>query len=68
MATLRRLVSASGERVELRLAKRAPDIPAPADLVEHGRRLADVLLLADAVPVRQPRSRDLDGPRILSTP
>jgi transcriptional regulator with XRE-family HTH domain len=67
MATLRRLISASGERLELRLAERAPAIPPPADLVEHGQRLVDVLLLADAVPVSRRRSRELDGPRIAST-
>jgi transcriptional regulator with XRE-family HTH domain len=68
MRTLRRLVAAAGERLEVRLAERAPEVPVPEDAVEHGRRLVDVLLLADGVPTRQRRARDLDGPRILSTP
>jgi hypothetical protein len=63
--TLRRLVAAAGEQLELRLACPAPEIPPPADLHEHGRRLVDVLLLADAVGHR-PR-RPLAFPRIDST-
>jgi transcriptional regulator with XRE-family HTH domain len=63
--TLRRLVAASGERLELRLAPSDADLPPPADLHEHGTRLVDVLLLADAVGHR-PRS-PLSFPRISST-
>lgn len=47
--TLRRLLAAAGEHLELRLAADPPDIPPPADPEEHGERLVDVLLLADAI-------------------
>ena len=66
--TLRRLISATGERLDLRLATRAPDIPPPTDRAEHGRRLVDVLLLADAVgPTARPNRRGPVFPRIDST-
>jgi transcriptional regulator with XRE-family HTH domain len=63
--TLRRLVEAGGER--LLLDARAPhsDLPPPADVGEHARRLLDVLSLADAVPAR-PRSSTLRAPRLTS--
>lgn len=61
-ATLRRLVRAAGEQLELRLARIPPDIPPPVSLEEHGRRLVDVLLLADAIPHR--RRPPLAFPRI----
>jgi transcriptional regulator with XRE-family HTH domain len=47
--TLRRLLAAAGERLDLRLAPSMPAIPPPADPEEHGERLLDVLLLADAI-------------------
>ena len=47
--TLRRLVAAAGGRLELRLADELPDIPPPTSFAEHGERLVDVLLLADAI-------------------
>ena len=47
--TLRRLLAAAGERLDLRLAPSLPAIPPPADPEEHGERLLDVLLLADAI-------------------
>ena len=47
--TLRRLVAAAGERLELRLAAEPPDIPPPANSEDHAARLVDVLLLADAI-------------------
>ena len=50
--TLRRLLAAAGERLQLALAPTVPDVPPPVDAAEHGRRLVDVLLLADAVPHR----------------
>ena len=62
--TLRRLLAAAAERLELRLAPTVAEIPPPADPEEHGRRLVDVLLLADAVGHR-PR-RPLSFPRIAS--
>lgn len=63
--TLRRLVTATGARLELRLAVELPDVPPPVDAVEHGERLVDVLLLADAIGHR-PRTK-LAFPRIDST-
>ena len=51
-ATLRRLLAAAGERLVLDLAVPGSDLPPPADPAEHGARLVDVLLLADAVPHR----------------
>ena len=64
--TLRRLVEAGGERllIDARLAADGP--PPAADLVEHGRRLVDVLLLADAIPTRR-RSPVLHAPRLVSS-
>lgn len=50
--TLRRLVAATGERLDLGLTPVTSAVPPPADLVEHGARLVDVLLLADAIPHR----------------
>ncbi len=64
--TLRRLVEAGGERLVLH-AGLADDGPPPAaDAAEHGRRLVDVLLLADAIPAR-PRSTRLRAPRLVSS-
>lgn len=66
-ATLRRLLAAAGERLDLRLAPTPPELPPPADLAEHGARLVDVLLLADAVPGRPAaRSAEVDMPRLVS--
>ena len=59
--TLRGLITAAGERLELRLASEPPQIPPPSSPEEHATRLVDVLLLADAVghggraPVTFPR-------------
>lgn len=47
--TLRRLITAAGDRLELRLASQPPDIPPPSSPEEHAARLVDVLLFADAV-------------------
>lgn len=63
--TLKRILSAAGERLELRLSSPTPSIPPPADLREHGERLVDVLLLADAVGPRPVPA--LAFPRIAST-
>lgn len=63
--TLRRLIAAGGERLVVG-TEPAPDGPPPAaDDEERGRRLVDVLLLADAIPSR-PRSLLLQAPRIVS--
>ncbi len=64
--TLRRLVEAGGGRLRIDAAVASSDLPPPADLEEHARRLADVLSLADAIPVRR-RARNLDAPRMVST-
>ena len=47
--TLRRLVAAAGSRLELRLGDEPSEIPPPTSPLEHGERLVDVLLLADAI-------------------
>jgi transcriptional regulator with XRE-family HTH domain len=48
--TLRRLVAATGERLDLGLTAETSAVPPPRDLAEHAARLVDVLLLADAIP------------------
>jgi transcriptional regulator with XRE-family HTH domain len=63
--TLRKLVEAGGERLHLAAVRAGPDLPPPADVFEHARRLLDVLTLADAIPVR-PRRPVLVAPRIVS--
>ncbi len=63
--TLRRLVEAGGERLVLAAQLPTSDLPPPADVEEHARRLLDVLSLADAIPVRR-RSPVLEAPRIVS--
>ena len=64
--TLERLIEASGERLRIS-AEVGTDRPPPArDAIEHGRRLVDVLLLADAIPVRR-RTRAWGAPRLVST-
>jgi len=63
--TLRRLVEAAGERLELDAVPTTPDLRPPSDPAEHGRRLIDVLSLADAVPARR-RSPTLHAPRLVS--
>jgi uncharacterized protein len=64
--TLERLVHAAGEhlRIGAEVAKGGP--PPARDPAEHARRLVDVLLLADAIPVR-PRPRALRAPRLVSS-
>lgn len=65
IGTLRRLVGAAGERLVLD-ARAVPDgIGPPIGPEEHGRRLLDVLSLADAVPAR-PRDPVLRAPRLTS--
>lgn len=66
VSTLRRLVAAAGGRLDLRVASvgAADGGGHDFDLTEHGRRLVDVLLLADAIPHR--RRGELDYPRIRS--
>lgn len=69
--TLHRLVAAGGERLRLVAEPASSELALdpPADLEEHGRRLVDVLSLADAIPQRR-RARHrpgvLDAPRLVS--
>jgi transcriptional regulator with XRE-family HTH domain len=65
-STLRRLVEASGERLELGAAPAASDLPPPRTVEEHARRLLDVLSLADAIPHRR-RAVVLRAPRLVSS-
>jgi transcriptional regulator with XRE-family HTH domain len=67
VGTLRRLVAAAGDRLELRVAAEPPSVPPAASAAEHGARLVDVLLLADAVPPRPGVRKRLTFPRIDST-
>lgn len=64
VATLDRLVAAAGGRLLLRSSEPVDGASVPMDPAEHGRRLVDVLLLADAVPSR-PKAR-FAAPRMCS--
>lgn len=64
--TLRKLIAAGGEQLEMSARPFASDLPPPTDLQEHARRLLDVLSLADAIPVRR-RPATLSAPRLTST-
>jgi len=63
LETLRRLVEAAGQRVRLDAVAPVGDLAPPVDLAEHGRRLLDVLSLADAIPSRRRPDR-LTAPRL----
>jgi uncharacterized protein len=64
--TLQRLIEAAGERLQVSAVPTpASDIEPPADLEAHGRRLRDVLSIADAVPRRE-GSAVLRAPRLVS--
>jgi len=63
--TLRKLVEAAGEQLRVDARPPVPDLPPPADLEEHARRLLDVLSLADAIPVRR-LDPVLHAPRLVS--
>jgi uncharacterized protein len=64
--TLRKLVEAGGERLHIEAVRPESDQPPPADVLEHARRLIEVLTLADAIPVRR-RASVLTAPRLVST-
>src|SRR5262245_62229705 len=64
--TLRRLIAAAGERLQITAALPSSDLPPPADLDTHAHRLLEVLTLADAIPPRR-RSRTLRAPRLVSS-
>ena len=63
--TLRRLIAATGEQLQLGLAVVAPDLPPPTSPAEHARRLVELLHLVDAIPTRR-RAEQLDAPRLVS--
>lgn len=63
--TLRRLVAAAGEELQLGATPKRTDLDPPADLDEHARRLLDVLSIADAIPQRR-RATVLRAPRLVS--
>ena len=63
--TLRRLIAAAGEDLELSAQAPGSDLPPPVGLDGHARRLADVLSLADALPRRR-RAAARDAPRLVS--
>jgi transcriptional regulator with XRE-family HTH domain len=65
VGTLARLIEATGERLQISAVATPASIAPPRDLEEHGRRLLDVLSLADAVPHRA-RSSVLRAPRLVS--
>ncbi len=63
--TLRKLVEAAGDRLAIEAQPLVGDVVPAGDAAEHGRRLLDVLSLADAIPTR-PRPTTLDAPRMVS--
>jgi uncharacterized protein len=65
VGTLRKLVAAAGGQLHLS-ARPMPELPPPADLDEHARRLLDVLSLADAIPAPTRRT-ELHAPRLVSS-
>ena len=70
IGTLERLIHAAGHELRLdavRPTLEADRLPPPRSLDEHGQRLVEVLHLAEAIPRRQPRSPELDVPRMVST-
>ena len=64
--TLRRIVEASGARLEAKVVQPDPDLAPLLSPEERSEALIDVLLLADAIPLRSPPSPMLDAPRIVS--
>lgn len=63
--TLRRLVGAAGEVLELSARSLGSDLPPPVDAADHAARLLDVLSLADAIPHRR-RPASMEAPRLVS--
>jgi len=61
--TLRRIISGTGERLDIRLGEPTAAGPPLADRRAHADALVDVLLLADAIPARR-QSGPLSFPRI----
>lgn len=65
LKTLRKLVEAGGEQLVVDARMPSPGIAPCRDVLEHARRLADVLSLADAIPLRH-RPSTLVAPRLVS--
>lgn len=66
ISTLCKLVAAGGEHLRVDAVPPTADVPAPATVEEHARRLLDVLSLADAIPSRRRLAR-LRAPRLVSS-
>jgi transcriptional regulator with XRE-family HTH domain len=64
--TLRRLISAAGERLTIEAAPWGNDLRPAATAEERARRLIAVLELADAIPKRKQAAR-LSAPRLVSS-
>lgn len=69
MATLDRLLGVAGRRLTVSVARPPVRMPSSADIARSGRGLADVLALAEALPVRHtatlafpPLTRSQTGP------
>src|SRR5687768_4002738 len=60
IGTLRKLVGAAGETLEVSARPPGSDLPPPVDTADHARRLLDVLSLGDAIPHRR-RATALDA-------
>jgi len=65
LRTLRKLVEAGGERLSIDAHEFSPSSQPCEDVREHGRRLAEVLTLVEAVPSRR-RPPTLVAPRMIS--
>lgn len=63
--TLRRILAAAGEELDLSARPVGSDLPPPVDAADHARRLLDVLSLADAIPHRR-RAAAMHAPRLVS--
>ena len=67
VTTLRKLVEAAGVQLRIDTIPFANDVPPAGTAEEHGRRLLDVLSVADAITARRPRTAQLEAPRLVSS-
>jgi transcriptional regulator with XRE-family HTH domain len=65
IGTLRRLIEATGERLQVGAALPPADLAPARTMEEHAQRLLDVLSIADAVPMQR-RAGALHAPRLVS--
>jgi transcriptional regulator with XRE-family HTH domain len=65
-ATLRKLIEATGELLEIGASSPPLGLPPATSADEHGRRLLDALSVADAIPPRR-RGSLLHAPRMISS-